>query len=63
MHLIVLRRSVYEVDRWLVANLIDAFLRSKAMAYGWLRVSPPYASLPWFGHDIESEWAIFNGDP
>jgi 4,5-dihydroxyphthalate decarboxylase len=63
MHLVVIRRQVYEENRWLVASLIKAFEEAKAMAYGWLRESQPYASLPWFSLDLEREWAVFDDDP
>jgi 4,5-dihydroxyphthalate decarboxylase len=63
MHLIAIRRSIYEANRWLAANLVSAFESSKSAAYEWLRDSQPYASLPWFSLDLEREWAAFDGDP
>jgi 4,5-dihydroxyphthalate decarboxylase len=63
MHLVVVRRPVFEANRWLAASLMKAFEDSKAMAYGWLHHSQPMASLPWFALDVEREWSIFGGDP
>ena len=63
MHLVVLRRAVFEANRWLVANLMSAFQESKAVAYRSIHHSQPLVSLPWFALDVEREWSVFDGDP
>jgi 4,5-dihydroxyphthalate decarboxylase len=63
MHLVVIRRAVYEANPWLVANLTAAFEEAKSLAYRSLRESQPPVSLPWFANDLEREWQVFGGDP
>jgi len=63
MHIVVVRRSVFDANRWLAPNLMKAFEDSKAIAYRWLHDSQPTASLPWLALDVEREWGIFGGDP
>lgn len=63
MHVVVVRRSIFEQNRWLVASLMSAFEESKGIAYARLYESQPHASLPWLALDLEREWAVFGGDP
>jgi 4,5-dihydroxyphthalate decarboxylase len=63
MHAIVMRREVYQANRWLATNLVQAFEKAKEIAYGWLHESQPYCSLPWLAQELESQWDVFGGDP
>ncbi len=48
MHLIGVRRSIYEKHPWVAVNVYDAFLRAKAFAYEELgRIGHLHATLPW----------------
>lgn len=50
MHVIVLRREIYERDRWIARSLYDAFLTARARAYealtqqGSLRITLPWVA-------------------
>jgi 4,5-dihydroxyphthalate decarboxylase len=63
MHVLVLKRAVYEANRWLAPNLLDAFGRAKEMAYENLLSSQPSCTLPWLADEIETTWSVFGGDP
>jgi 4,5-dihydroxyphthalate decarboxylase len=62
--LVVLRREVYEADRWVAANLVDAFAEAQALGaqrlnyYGALAVA-----LPWLSSMTEEVDALFGGSP
>ena len=48
MHVIALRRDVYEQNRWIARSLYKAFAEAQAIAYGNLRVTSAMTSmLPW----------------
>ena len=48
MHLIGIRRSIYEKHPWVAVNVYDAFLRAKALAYEELRrIGHLQVTLPW----------------
>ncbi len=48
MHLIGIRRSIYDKHPWIAVNVYDAFLRAKAMAYSELgQIGHLQATLPW----------------
>jgi len=48
MHVIALRRDVYERDRWIARSLFKAFEAAKQLAYEELRVTASLATmLPW----------------
>jgi 4,5-dihydroxyphthalate decarboxylase len=48
MHLIGIRRSIYEKHPWIAVNVYDAFLRAKALAYAELaEIGHLQATLPW----------------
>lgn len=63
MHVVVLRREVYERDRWLARSLFDAFLAAKQQAYdalaqtGSLRIS-----LPWVAAHLARTTALMGPD-
>ena len=48
MHLIGIRRSIYEKHPWVAVNVYNAFLRAKALAYEELgQVGHLQTTLPW----------------
>lgn len=59
-HLIVLRRDVWERDKWLATSLTDAFIRSNAMFAAQQR-NFPYAS-PWLDGELEETEALMGAD-
>jgi 4,5-dihydroxyphthalate decarboxylase len=64
MHLIVIRRDVYEQNPWIGHSLYKALVEAKAKALARLRKTGahPYM-LPWVHHDIEEINEVFGGDP
>lgn len=63
MHVIVIRKEVYDENHWIVSSLMKAFERSKQMAYklnyqtGALR-----SMLPWMNEEIEIMTSISGED-
>ena len=63
MHTIVLRRAVYERNRWIARSLLDAFVRAKAAAYAELaEVTALKYTLPWAVTDAEEAVALMGED-
>ena len=64
MHVIVIRRPIYEANQWLAKGLAEAFQKAKADSYARLNdhVSHLY-SLPWAELDFEESRQLFHGDP
>jgi 4,5-dihydroxyphthalate decarboxylase len=64
MHLVVIRRDVYERNPWIANSLYKALVEAKAKALARLRKTGahPYM-LPWVHHDIEEINDVFAGDP
>jgi 4,5-dihydroxyphthalate decarboxylase len=64
MHVVAIRRQVYERNKWLARSLAKAFQEAKDRSYERLRrhISGLY-SLPWSTSDFEDAWRIFDGDP
>ena len=65
MHTIVVRRDIYEANRWIAANLFEAFERAKRQGRARLLVTGPLAvALPWVPDDLEEIDEVFGGqDP
>lgn len=64
MHLLVLRRSIYEQHPWVVANLVDAFTEAKQLCLDRMAGNgghPPVA-LPFFLHHLEEAGEVFGPD-
>ena len=59
-HLVVLRREVWERDKWLLKSLTDAFIRSNAM-FAAAQRNFPYVS-PWLDLELEESEALMGGD-
>jgi 4,5-dihydroxyphthalate decarboxylase len=60
MHLVVVRRDVYEADRWVARSLFKAFCEAKARALARLRFTGTLAAMvPWLVADLEEAEALF----
>jgi 4,5-dihydroxyphthalate decarboxylase len=63
MHLLVLRREIYESHRWLPATLHEGFLRAKHAGIARLRSTTGLAvGTPWLGHELAEIDELFRGD-
>jgi 4,5-dihydroxyphthalate decarboxylase len=63
MHLVVLRRSIYEQNRWMAQNIFDAFNQAKNAGLARLWDTGSLASaLPWLLNDMEEMRDVFGGD-
>jgi 4,5-dihydroxyphthalate decarboxylase len=63
MHLIAIRRGLYERHRWLATSLYGAFIESKRRARARMRYAGSLAvMLPWLQSEIEEIDAVFGGD-
>ncbi len=64
MHMVAIRRDVYEKHRWVVKSLMDAFEAAKAV--GWERLvalAKRPATFPWLFDDLEEVYEVFGGHP
>jgi 4,5-dihydroxyphthalate decarboxylase len=62
MHTVVIRQSLVERYPWLGMNLVQAFRRSKDLA--WKRMEDPRrVSLAWFREALEEQRAVLGRDP
>ena len=59
-HLVVLRREVWERDKWLLKSLTDAFIASNAM-FAAAQHNFPYVS-PWLDCELEETEALMGAD-
>jgi 4,5-dihydroxyphthalate decarboxylase len=63
MHTIVIRRDVYERNRWIARSLLDAFVQAKAAVYDELaEVTALKYTLPWAVTDAEEAVAMMGKD-
>lgn len=63
MHLIAIRRELYERHRWLATSLYQAFVESKRLALARMRYGGSLAyMLPWLLAEIEEIDEVFGGD-
>jgi 4,5-dihydroxyphthalate decarboxylase len=63
MHVVVLRRDVYEANRWVAQALYKAFVRAQAIAYDDLRVTAALKTmLPWAVAEEERTRALMGDD-
>jgi 4,5-dihydroxyphthalate decarboxylase len=63
MHLVVMRREVYEANRWLAKAMVGAFEESKALGQRRLRAITGLAvGLPWLAPAIDTVDQMFDGD-
>jgi len=64
MHLVAIRRAVYEQHPWIANSLYAAFVESKRIARARLRYAGSLAAmLPWLQDEIEEIDEVFGGDP
>jgi 4,5-dihydroxyphthalate decarboxylase len=64
MHLVAIRRAVYEKNPWIGSSLYAAFVESKRIARARLRYAGSLAAmLPWLQDEIEEIDDVFGGDP
>ena len=64
MHLVAIRRAVYEKNPWIASSLYAAFVESKRIALARLRYAGSLAAmLPWLQDEIEEIDEVFGGDP
>ena len=63
MHLIAIRRELYERQPWIASSLYNAFVESKRRAQKRLRYAGSLAAmLPWLINDVEEIDDLFGGD-
>jgi 4,5-dihydroxyphthalate decarboxylase len=63
MHTIVIRRDIYEANRWLASSLMKAFIAAKRMAYEDLRRTAALSiTLPWVIDEYEATVALLGRD-
>jgi 4,5-dihydroxyphthalate decarboxylase len=63
MHVIVIRRELYERNRWLVQSLVKAFQAAKNKCYERTRkLSALYSLTPWLRLEIEAAQRLFGED-
>jgi len=64
MHLVAIRRDVYEQNRWIANSLYKAFVEAKNWALARMRFSGSQCyMLPWQVPDVDEINEIFGGDP
>jgi 4,5-dihydroxyphthalate decarboxylase len=63
MHLVAIRRALYEKEPWIANSLYAAFVESKRIARARLRYAGSLAAmLPWLQDEIEEIDEVFGGD-
>jgi 4,5-dihydroxyphthalate decarboxylase len=63
MHLVAIRRALYEKEPWIASSLYAAFVESKRIARARLRYAGSLAAmLPWLQDEIEEIDEVFGGD-
>jgi 4,5-dihydroxyphthalate decarboxylase len=63
MHTVVIRRDVYEQNRWIVRSLLDAFTEAKNRIYPRLHeVTALRSMLPWGVNEAEDTVALMGDD-
>jgi 4,5-dihydroxyphthalate decarboxylase len=64
MHLVAIRRAVYERHPWIANSLYAGFVEAKRIALARLRYAGSLAAmLPWLQDEIEEIDEVFGGDP
>ena len=64
MHLVVIRREIYDANPWIAASLWTAFEAAKAWALEEMRFSGAQRyMLPWLYPDLDEIDELFGGDP
>lgn len=63
MHVVAMRRELYEQHRWLAESLTKAFMEAKERAYHRMHEVSGLYSLPWLNLDMEDTREVFGDDP
>jgi 4,5-dihydroxyphthalate decarboxylase len=64
MHVVAIRRAVYEKNPWIASSLYAAFVEAKRIARARLRYAGSLAAmLPWLQDELEEIDDVFGGDP
>lgn len=64
MHLVVIRKDVYEKNKWVAQSLYKAFLEAKEWALQRMYFSGAQRyMLPWLFDDLREIDEVFDGDP
>jgi 4,5-dihydroxyphthalate decarboxylase len=64
MHLVVIKRSLYEANRWVPASLLEAF--TDAIRIGWRRLAETgtlAVMLPWLAEEVDRIEKVFGKGP
>lgn len=63
MHVVVIRREIYEKYPWVAQSLYKAFVKAKDLAIRRLTTSPPlHATLPWLTEHLEATRRVMGQD-
>jgi len=62
MHTVVLRRDIYERNKWSAMSLYDALLESKRKFYDNIAEWELF-SFPWIRHELEEQRELMGDDP
>lgn len=63
MHVIAIRREVYEANRWIAMNLFQAFREAQRLTYEGLQETAALKGmLPWFNAHVEETFAMMGQD-
>ena len=63
MHVIAIRREVYEANRWIAMNLFKAFRDAQALCYEGLKETAALKGmLPWFNAHVEDTLDLMDDD-
>lgn len=63
MHVVVIRRDVYDRDPWVATNLYEAFEQAKNQCLSDLAIEEPArVTLPWFHHHVTAAKRLFGED-
>lgn len=64
MHVVALRKAIYDRHPWTALHLFEAYQESKRLAYEWLAdINALPVSLPWFVPEWERTRIEFGADP
>ena len=63
MHVIAIRRDVYESNRWIAMNVFQAFREAQDLCYAGLKETAALKGmLPWFNAHVEETLAMMGED-
>lgn len=63
MHTVVIRRDVYEANRWVALNLLKAFCQAKQAGQAFLQEGTLRVSVAFLFEELERQRAFFGADP